>query len=295
MEPQRRALACLCFVLIALFVSRPASADEAKDAGTLAWNPEWPKFRPPEYVVTGVVGAASLGAFFLLNAPKNPHWTGGILLDDDLRSALRLRSPGLRDAARTASNWTAITTVVVAVGVDSVLVPLLRHKPDVAMQLALMDAESFAVSTLITTSLFETVGRARPSYADCQRDPNFDPLCHSGSTSSFPSGHTNGAFTAAGLSCAHHLHLALYGSPLADTLACAGEIAVAGSTGGLRVLGDRHYATDVWAGAIIGFAAGYGMPTLLHYGKAGATTQASLVVQPVSASFPFGPAISGTF
>jgi membrane-associated phospholipid phosphatase len=284
-----------CLVFVLLFVCARAQADEAKDAGRLAWNSAWPKFRASEVVLTGVAGAASLGAFFFLQASAEPHWTGGILLDDDLRRGLRLHSPALRDAARSASNVTAVSAVVWAAGVDSFVVPLLRRHADVAGQLLLMDAESFAVSTLITTTLFKTVGRARPSYADCQRDPNFDPLCRSGATSSFPSGHTNGSFTAAGLSCAHHLHLALYGRTWADTLACAGSIVLAGATGGLRVLGDRHYATDVWVGAAIGFAVGYGMPTLLHYGKASNPAQLSLALSPSGPGFPWGPTISGTF
>jgi len=91
------------------------------------------------------------------------------------------------------------------------------------------------------------------------------------------------------------LHLAIYGSTLADTLACVGMIGLATSTSALRVMGDRHYASDVWAGALLGFTVGYGMPTLLHYGKAGGDAQASLVIAPVSTGFPFVPTISGTF
>jgi membrane-associated phospholipid phosphatase len=280
--------------LFCIMTPTSALADEPKQTGQLAWDPAWPQFHVSEYVVTGVAGIASLGAYFYLSPPTKPRWTGGILLDNTLRDELRLRSPALRDAARAASNVTAVTTVVVTVGIDSLVVPLLRHQPDVALQLTLMDTEAFAISTLITTTMFKTIGRGRPSYADCQRDPSFDPLCNSGDTSSFPSGHTNAAFTAAGLSCAHHLHLALYGNTWADTLACAGEIALAGATGGLRVLGDRHYATDVWAGAIIGFAVGYGMPTLLHYSAAGRGSEASVTVQPLGTGLA-GPVISGTF
>lgn len=72
-------------------------------------------------------------------------------------------------------------------------------------------------------------------------------------------------------------------------------IAVAGTTGSLRLMGDRHYASDVLAGALIGFFFGYGIPTLFHYGKASEGTQASLVVSPVGPSSSFGPTISGTF
>jgi hypothetical protein len=58
----------------------------------------------------------------------------------------------------------------------------------------------------------------------------------------------------------------LYGSALWDKLACARDIVLATSDGLLRIVGDRHYATDVLAGAAIGFGFGYGMPTILHYG-----------------------------
>jgi membrane-associated phospholipid phosphatase len=289
------ALTRLCVLLVGLLVCQRARADAAKEAGRLEWNPAWPKFRTSEYAITGLAGAASLGVFFLVSSPEKPHWVGGILLDDTLRAELRLRTPEQRDAARTASNWTALSTVVWAVGVDSIVVPIARSKAEVAQQLVSMDAEAFAVSTLITNTMFKIVGRARPPYEACQRDPNFDPLCRSGATASFPSGHTNIAFTAAGLSCAHHLHLALYGSTLADTLACASTISLAAATGSLRVLGDRHYATDVWLGAIVGFAVGYGMPTLLHYGKASNSAQTSQALQPAPAGFPLGPTISGTF
>jgi hypothetical protein len=110
--------------LACLVLSGPARADEPARPEELAWDPSWPKFRPSEYVLTGVTGIASLGAFFLLTPPSKPHWTGGILLDNALRDELRLRSPGLRDAARSLSNVTAISTAAIAVGVDSIIVPL---------------------------------------------------------------------------------------------------------------------------------------------------------------------------
>ena len=156
-----------------------------------------------------------------------------------------------------------------------------------------MNAESFALSSLITTVIFKVAARARPPYADCLRAPSFDPLCKSHANESFPSGHTSVSFTAAGLSCAHHLHAMLYGNRLADALACAGTITLAASTGTLRVLGDRHYATDVWLGAIVGFAVGYGVPTLFHYGKVDQNAQSAQALEPLGAGL--GPTIGGTF
>ena len=280
------ALALLAFCLA---LSPEAHADGSR----LAWNPAWTRFRPVEYGLTGGAAAGTFALYLAVPDADEPRWVGGVLLDDTLRRGLRLRSPEARDAARTASDVTALSTVVWAVGVDSVVVPLLRHSSDVAAQLSAMDAESFALSSLIAPLIFKTAARARPPYADCQRDPSFDPLCRSHTDESFPSGHTAVSFTAAGLSCAHHLHAALYGSPVADALACAGTITLAASTGTLRVLGDRHYATDVWVGAIVGFAVGYGVPTLFHYGKVDKDAQSAQTQEPLGAGL--GPTISGVF
>jgi membrane-associated phospholipid phosphatase len=163
----------------------------------------------------------------------------------------------------------------------------------VAGQLSALDAEALSFSSLFSTLIFKATARARPSYAECQRDPSFDPLCGTRSNESFPSGHANLAFTAAGLSCAHHLHLALYGERAADVLACAGTLTLAAATGTLRVLGDRHHATDVWFGALLGFAVGYGMPTLLHYGRVKSDSGSTAAAQPLTVGL--GPTLSGTF
>ncbi|MEO6603129.1 MAG: phosphatase PAP2 family protein [Polyangiaceae bacterium] len=287
-----RALALLGAILCLTLSGR------ARAAEPLAWKPDWPRFRPSEYVLTGVAGAASLGIYFGIRNADPPHWTGGVLFDEAVRNALRLHTRKRLGTARFTSDVFALTTVTWAVGVDSLAVPILRRTSDVAGQLVLMDTEAYALSTLITNSIFKLAGRARPSYRDCESDPYFDSLCHINDTSSFPSGHTNFAFTAAGLSCAHHLHLALYGNRAADILACTGTIALAGVTSGLRVFGDRHYVSDILLGAMIGFGVGYGVPTLLHYGKVRDSTESgqasqALQLSPMGASL--GPTFSGTF
>jgi len=262
---RQRWLSVWLLILAWMALATTAHAEDAKTAPSLTWDPSWPTFRPAEYAIAGVAGAAALGTFFLLKPPSHPHWIGGILFDDAARDALRLRSPGARDTARHVSDFTAAGTVLLALGVDSLLIPLVRKSDRVALQLTLMNLEAFALSSLTTTALFTGIARARPSYEDCQRDPSFDPLCDSGPTSSFPSGHANAAFTAAGLSCAHHGRLPLYGGGIGDVLACAGSLTLATTTATLRVVGDRHYVTDVLTSAGIGFGFGYGVPTLLHY------------------------------
>lgn len=244
-------------------IARSTTSDDTPEPPKLYW--QWRKSPPLEYVATGVVGVGALGVFFFLKTQATPHWNSGILFDNAVRNTFRLRSPSGRDAARTFSNVTAITTLVLAVGVDSVVLPLVKKSPNVIEELLLIDAEALALNSLATTVTFDEVGRARPSYDDCKRNPRFDPLCNSGNTASFFSGHESQAFTAAGLSCAHHQYLKFYGGGAPDTLSCVGNLTVAAGTGALRILGDRHYATDVLTGALVGFGFGYGIPVLLHY------------------------------
>jgi membrane-associated phospholipid phosphatase len=247
--------------------SPSAPADRPAAKPKLRWNDEWPRFRPVEFVLTGEVGPAAIAEYWLAPPQPYPHWTQTNPFDEGIRNALRLRSPQALRASWTTASMVDVALVVGTVGIDSIAVPFLRGNTDVGVQLGLMDAESFAVSSVVVISLYDTVGRARPSYEDCQRNPNFDADCRVSPTASFPSGHVNEAFTVAGLSCAQHTHLSLYGSRLLDVLACARDVALATTDGVLRIMGDRHYATDVLAGGALGFAWGYGLPMLLHYGR----------------------------
>ena len=262
-------------------------------AEPLTWDPAWSRVSNFEYGLTALAGAGALFAYFEVPDAEQPRWTGGILLDDIIRDHLRRRTPEGLHAARTASDITALSTIGWALGVDSLAVPLARRGSDAAGQFASLDAEAFSISLLISNLTFKAVARARPSYVDCHNNPLFEPLCDSSRFASFPSGHTNAAFTAAGLSCAHHLHAAVYDDKLADSLACAGTLLLAATTGTLRIVGDRHYATDVWMGAVIGFAVGYGLPTLFHYGRASRESSANPAMQALSPGV--GPTFSGAF
>ncbi|HZU83932.1 MAG TPA: phosphatase PAP2 family protein [Polyangiaceae bacterium] len=262
----RRLVAAAC-VGAALLTSGPAAraAEPVDGDHSLRWNPDWPRFRPVEFAVTAVTGPLAIAMYYMLRPQQDPHWVGGILFDDSVRAALRLRSADELRVVRTFADGVGVASVVLVVGVDSMLVPLLRGGADVGVQLSLMDFESFALSSIVTFSLYDSVGRARPSYVDCQRGGSVDPQCNTSPTASFPSGHVNEVFTAARLSCAHHTRVPLYGTRVADGLACARDLTLAAADGVLRIMGDRHYLTDVLAGGAIGFAFGYGVPTLFHY------------------------------
>jgi membrane-associated phospholipid phosphatase len=99
----------------------------------------------------------------------------------------------------------------------------------------------------------------------CRRDRNYSVGCFRGETASFPGGHVAGAFVGAGVVCAHHLHLPVYGGGFWDPAACIANTAVAAAAGYARMAAARHYATDTLTGAALGASAGFLLPWLLHY------------------------------
>ena len=278
-----RGVVALAAFSAAIFASTVARADPPGATAPeppLRWNEEYPRFRPVEYPVTGVLGGAAIAMYIWVPATTQPHWTGGILVDESVRDGIRMRSPSALQAVWTASDVVDVSLTVLTVAVDSFAVPMLRGSSDVAVQLSLMDGEAFALSSVVTFSMYDSIGRARPLYADCQSNPR-GPGCSGSLTASFPSGHTNEAFTGAGVSCAHHLHVPIYGSRFWDTLACVRDLTLATSDGVLRMMGDRHYLSDALAGAAIGFAFGYGTPWLLHYRPSSAASAVSWTLTPM--------------
>jgi membrane-associated phospholipid phosphatase len=245
--------------------SAPTAPRLLEPGPRLVWNPKWPPFRAIGYALTSASIAAAIAVTFLIPYPDEPRWVGGIIVDTAARKVLHARSPGLRDGVRIASDLTLIATVVQAGVIDGFLIPAVEGNWYVAWQLSLMNAQAFALNTLVATLLFKTAARARPTYAACAVDRNVDPLCDKGSFASFPSSHTSTAFTAAGLTCVHHKFLPLYGGEPWDSVACAGSLAIASVTGLFRVVGDRHYLSDVALGAAFGFSLGYLYPYLFHY------------------------------
>lgn len=246
-------------------VLQPPEPEPEPSTSRLVWNPAWPRFRSIGYALTGASVAGALAATFLIPYPDDPHWVGGILSDTEIRHMLRVRSPATRDAIRLASDVMLATSVVQTGLVDGFLLPALDNNWNVLWQLTLMNAQAFALNTLVATLLFKAVARARPIYAQCRGNRDFDPLCDTGSFASFPSSHASTTFTAAGLTCVHHKYLPLWGGQPWDTAACAGSIAIATATSLFRVVGDRHYFSDVLLGAAFGFTLGYLYPYLFHY------------------------------
>lgn len=292
---RKLALATLtCAVL-----SMACSTARADEPPRLRWNEDWPRFRDIGYVLISSSVASAIAVTIFIQYPDDPRWQGGILFDDAVRTGIRVRDPDRRDLIRRASDVALLTTIVHVGIIDSLIVPLAEDSADVAFQLSLMNMQAFSLNTLFATLLFKAVARERPLVRDCRERPGYDdPLCDSGAFASFPSSHTSTAFTAAGLSCVHHQYLPIYGGGW-DGVACAASLTTAFATGLFRVVGDRHYASDVLFGAVAGFSLGYIYPWLFHYryepGDRAKNARSWAIIPGGSPEAPYGLSIAGGF
>lgn len=274
---------------LSLFLTAWSASAQGPDEGVphrLSWD--YPRFRTSEYVASSIVSAAGVLVEFGIQHQPVSSWNDGILLDDTVRSALRLESPDARHRAAVASDYLWWGTQAFPIVVDSLIVPLVtdRGNADVAFQMLLLDWQAQSAAFLVARTFQRTVGRSRPLLQECAGRPGYDPLCSpenaGGAHESFLSGHTAMAFAGAALTCAHHQHLPLFGQSAADAAACALTLAGATTTGALRVMSDRHWTSDVLSGALIGLATGYALPYLTHYrfsvkGPEGVWTRAGVV------------------
>ncbi|HEX6039568.1 phosphatase PAP2 family protein [Longimicrobium sp.] len=119
---------------------------------------------------------------------------------------------------------------------------------------ALHVGAGLAAGGVLNGALKYAVGRERPGETD---DPHrFQPLDGRNRWQSFPSGHATVAFSVAS-AVAEEAR-----TQWVTVLAYGGATAVAWS----RVYDDKHWASDVAAGALIGIVAGRGAVRLLHRG-----------------------------
>jgi membrane-associated phospholipid phosphatase len=254
----------------------------------LHWEP-YRRVQPLEYVITFGTPIALRVLNGATHEASAPRWRGPILFDATARDLLRADSVHDRDLAARLSDvgwygvmaWPFVDAVVVSLAID--------QNPDVAWQLSLLTLQAYALSGFISLTAIRAFARERPADQGCEgRAPECDQPPRS-----FPSGHTAGVFAGAGLVCASHTHLPLYGGGVADHAACVSALSVGAVTAALRVTADRHYASDVLVGASIGLTVGWLMPALLHYGVV-ETPAGSLQVLPSVAGSP-GLALAGLF
>jgi membrane-associated phospholipid phosphatase len=236
----------------------------------LVYQKRWRRFELVDYVTSATIGMTFVYVHFYAKPPLEPNWTGPILFDRRVRDALVGGSRDARNNAGVVSDVLWYVPLLLPF-FESALVPLFsdHFNVDVAWQLSAINLQSAAVNALLTRSGHRFVARERPDVGPCSYDESYDDHCFGGSNASFPSGHASAAFMGAGLACAHHSNLPLYGGGAPDVAVCVATTAMAVGNGFARIVADRHYASDVIAGAAIGAMSGLAMPVLLHYGGFG--------------------------
>ncbi|RYE83573.1 MAG: phosphatase PAP2 family protein [Myxococcales bacterium] len=246
----------------------------------LQWRPEWSRFDHWDAVLSAVAGASTLTTAIV--KPIAPFRQGGVLFDEGARSALRAPSYNSRGTARDVSDVLLALSLTTPFLVDSLTVAYwYRGSSDVAAEMALIDAETFLVTGAVQGLFTTFTARERPYGRTCGGDTPSDTIdCDSNDRyRSFFSGHSAFAFASASLTCSHHLTLDLFDSRPADIGACVTMYTAAAATATLRVVGDKHYASDVIVGSAVGAAMGFAVPYFLHYRK---PKQTSLTVEPAS-------------
>jgi membrane-associated phospholipid phosphatase len=267
---------------------------------TLDWQRDWRRFHWAQGVGSGLAGAAALTMSLAWPEPEDPRWTGGILFDGATRSALRAGRKGARRRAGLASDvlqWALVSQSLIDAGVASLG---RRGNPEVGLQLGLISGQTYALVELAGLLVKRLVARARPFRPSCETaDPH--PSCAEADLhQSFYSGHSARSFAAAGLICAQHRAVPLYGGGWRDMTACGAAMGAAASVGALRVVADEHYVSDVLVGAGAGVLFGYVLPRFLHFRgsepwSAGPNPRVEMTLAPFASRGAGGLSLTGRF
>jgi len=254
----------------------------------LRWNQEWTEAGPGHVTLAGAMGAIAVAGLFV-SPNRTDGWTRGFVGDRIARNMLRLPTPGGRVVARRASD--VLVGLLVAQPASDALLNAWwgQGNSKVAWELTVINAEVMAVTAALVTTSKWHFGRERPSGVQCATDAatELNDCASRDRYLSVASGHTQFAFASASVTCVHHHYLPLWGTT-PPWVPCATGYALAATTGALRIAADRHYFTDVMAGAVVGSLVGLTIP-LLHYIDGSALEQR----QPGAAAMAVGASHEG--
>ncbi len=187
-------------------------------------------------------------------APSECRWCGVNSIDTTVRNALRVGNPASADTASTVIGFGLAP--LAALGLDAIAAyhdgALSNWPVD-----ALLIAEATAISADVTNVVKFAVGRERPYVHDLSP---VNRLTSAEDNLSFYSGHTSFAFA---LAVSTGTIATMRGYRLAPLIWTVG-LGIAATTGYLRVAADKHYFTDVVAGAAAGSFVGFSIPFFFH-------------------------------
>ena len=262
------------------------------------WDPHFRKFGIGNYLLTAGGFAVNLGSFII--PPADSPWQKQNSLDEWGRSHIGAPSWESGQWARDGSDVFIALTLAYPLLVDSLIVMYwYRRSPEVAAQIALITLEAEAVAGLLQGPTSALTSRERPYGRDCGKSipSDLDACADRDRYRSFFSGHTTMSFAAAAVSCSHHARHDVFGDAVADGIACGAALTSAAAVGTMRIVGQKHYITDVLTGAAVGTLSGLGVPWLLHYGPLARlrTTNENAGVSISVVPLPGGIAAGGTF
>jgi membrane-associated phospholipid phosphatase len=166
------------------------------------------------------------------------------LADNAIRGAMRRSGPETHEAGVAVSQTSP--RLAIGFGVAALGVGLATHSPALA-RTGRDGLIAMGVAGVLTVAAKAVIGRERPNGADNTDSDSFEPFTFETEDNSFPSGHTSQAFALAAV-VAGHTH-----NRLVRITAYAGASAV----GIARIAADRHFASDVVAGAILDTLVGH--------------------------------------
>lgn len=206
-------------------------------------------------------GVLFLGAAAALDfgVEVDGRWSAVNSLDDGARSAFRLDTPSARGRADRASDAT-LGVGFFGLPLASILAQQMRTGDCAESWDMTTDVvESFGLALMLSETIKQVSGRARPFVRGCGLSPPSDSQCRgSDRFESFVSGHATLAATGAGLTCAFSLKRRAFGDTLlARAAPCTAGVGLALTTGGLRLSADRHWLTDILAGLALGGTIGW--------------------------------------
>jgi membrane-associated phospholipid phosphatase len=226
---------------------------------------EEPSLRPRydlvlDGAVTGAAAATTLTLFALQDhiAPRRCRWCEPPRADADAQRSLRWSHP------QTASHLSDGLSVALAGGAlgYGVLQGYRRGDPEAGWADALLVTEATSLALVVDTGLKYAVARQRP---DAWREDGASSRKGGDRNLSFPSMHATFAFAVAASSTEL---LRSQDDPNTVPYALV-AFGTAATVGYLRVSADKHFPTDVLAGAAIGTAIGWAIPHFFHPRAAG--------------------------
>lgn len=253
-----RAAACIAAIVLSCAANHAA----ADDGDRLEWSPRFTRFTSAQYGLSlALVGGVAASNAFL--QAEGPGWRGENAIDSQARFMLAGGNTSTRATAGQVSDYLMYGLLAYPFVIDTALVAAVGHgNYDVAFQMAMIGMQGVLMAKFVSSLTKGLVGRARPDSEGCITGEELGCGTHN---ESFISGHTTSAFVGAGLICAQHQNLALYGDGPWGAITCGASLVAASAVGTLRIVADRHNLTDVLGGAAVGMISGYLLPNLLNY------------------------------